>query len=225
MFDENFSWDTRRSPSLESSNAPTTRDTSRSVSPCSPEGPFPPPRFTMSDLAAQLGDSRLRHDSRINYDSCEAYGATDDDAGWRIEPTIEETCTMALLDRSRTYPQKPARPHSPTQRAQRQSNARLLCTSAHQQELAALVLRMVQSQDQCLVAETYAPITIVAQDADEDDSSDGSTLAQSRRSSILPNDRRRLSDMKITGTRVNKSARFGRRERELSKVRVLEKTC
>jgi hypothetical protein len=225
MFDENFSFDASRSPSLDSSNAPSTRDTSRSVSPCSAVGPFPPPpaTFSVADLAAQFADSRIRQDSRVYNDPCEAYAAMDDDAGWVIEPATEVDIAIAPLAKSSTFPQRAPRQHSPSHRIQRQANARLLCTSSHRQEVAALVARMVQTQEQCSVAssESGSPISTIAEDEGYD-SSDGATPVQSRRSSIVPGVRRmesrRPSEAKVNAC-VSKSIRFHRREKSLARVR------
>ncbi|KAK5744368.1 hypothetical protein LTR17_002078 [Elasticomyces elasticus] len=187
MFDENFTFDTAsRSPSLDSSNAPSTRSTSRSVSPCSAIGPSPSPRFSITDLAAQLADQRLRTESRINHDSCEAYAADDDDAGWAVQPSIEaEEVATSYISSSRRSSVRPRSP--PTQRSQRQANARLLCMSSHRQDIAALVASMVNSKEQCFVSsgDSLARIQTISEDDEGyDDSSDSLTPVQSRRSSV-----------------------------------------
>jgi len=228
MFDENFTFDTSRSPSLDSSNAPSTRDTSRSVSPCSPMGTFPQPTYSVTDLAARFADQRIRTGSQICYDSCETY-ANSDDAGWSIEPSIEvEDADIASISRSRTFPQRFTRLHSPSQRQQRQVNARLLCTSAHHRDIAALVSRMVESKEQCSVSppQAIAPTTAVAPEDEGYDSSDGFTAVQSRRSSVAVGSRRvenrRSSDMKTTGACVSKAVRF-RRDPGHSRIRSSDK--
>jgi len=229
MFDENFTFDASRSPSLDSSNAPSTRDTSRSVSPCSTMGPFPLPTYSVTDLAAHFADQRLRTGSQICYDSCEAYANNDDEASWSVEPSIEDADTaIAPVSRSRRSVQRPARPHSPSQRLQRQVNARLLCTSSHHRDIAALVSRMVESKQQCSVSppQAIAPTAEAAQEDEGYDSSDGSTAVQSRRSSVAVNgkrvDHRRSSDMRASGACVSKSVRF-RRDRVHSRVRSSDK--
>ncbi|KAK3653415.1 hypothetical protein LTR56_004619 [Elasticomyces elasticus] len=208
MFDENFTFDTAsRSPSLDSSNAPSTRSTSRSVSPCSAIGPSPSPRFSITDLAAQLADQRLRTESRINHDSCEAYAADDDDAGWAVQPSIEaEEVATSYVSSSRRSSVRPRSP--PTQRSQRQANARLLCMSSHRQDIAALVASMVNSKEQCSVSsgDSLARIQTISEDDEGyDDSSDGLTPVQSRRSSVANfrrMDVRRASDSKGAGACV-----------------------
>ncbi|KAK1059700.1 hypothetical protein LTR74_012431 [Friedmanniomyces endolithicus] len=203
MFDDNFTFDTARSPSLDSSNAPSTRDTSRSVSPCSTVPPFPCSRFSVTDLAAQLADQRLHTASRIRYDDCEAYAANDDDAGWTVMPSIERDAGIAPLRQSSTSTRQPSRPHSPSQRSQRQANARLLFTHSHRQDIAALVVRMVQSKEQCSVSssESLALTSTITEDEGYH-SSDGSTSVHSRRSSVANARRkesRRGSEVKSLG--------------------------
>lgn len=199
---ENFTFDAPRSPSLGSENATSTRETSRSVSPCSPTGPFPPPRFTVTDLAASFANSRLRADSQICYDSCEAYANTDDDAGWEVPgddfPQASRTRTRTLLQRS----------HSPSRRMARQVSTRLLCSTTHAKDIAALVSRMVDSQEQCDVfpsgsSKNTIEVDDEGYDSDEDTESRRSSLAVSK--SRL--NYRRTSDMKSTGTRVCKAVR------------------
>ncbi|TKA39121.1 hypothetical protein B0A54_09718 [Friedmanniomyces endolithicus] len=213
MFDDNFTFDTARSPSLDSSNAPSTRDTSRSVSPCSTVPPFPCSRFSVTDLAAQLADQRIH--------------TNDDDAGWTVMPSIERDAGIAPLRKSSTSTRQPSRPHSPSQRSQRQANARLLFTHSHRQDIAALVARMVQSKEQCSVSssESLALTSTITEDEGYD-SSDGSTSVHSRRSSVANARRkesRRDSDVKSTGGCVSKSIRF-RREKALSRVRTSERS-
>lgn len=226
MFDENFSFDTSRSPSLDSSNSPSTRDTSRSVSPCSSAAPFPPPRLSVTDLAAQFADQRLRKESQVCYDSCQSYANTDDDASWQVEPLRE--VDFRHVSRSQTFPPRSRRSHSPSQRVQRQVNARLLCSSSHHRDIAALVARMVQSSDQCSVNPPPDTITTAALEDDEGyDSSEGLSPVNSRRSSVATSrqrsEYRRSSDMKSTGACVSKSARF-RKDRGHSRIRSSEKS-
>ncbi|TKA26707.1 hypothetical protein B0A54_16995 [Friedmanniomyces endolithicus] len=227
MFDDNFTFDIARSPSLDSSNAPSTGDTSRSVSPCSTVPPFPGSGFSVTDLAAQLADQRIRTDSRIRYDDCEAYAANDDDAGWTVMPSIERDAGIAPLRHSSTSTRQSSRPHSPSQRSQRQANARLLFTHSHRQDIAALVARMVQSKEQCSVSssESLALTTTITEDEGYD-SSDGSTAVHSRRSSVASARRvenRRASDVKSLGACVSKSIRF-RRDKPLSRARTYERS-
>lgn len=218
MFDENFTFDTPRSPSLDSnSNTLSTRDTSRSVSPCSPTGPFPPPRFSVTDLAASFANSRLRHDSQICYDSCESYANMDDDAGWEI-PAAEES-DFPEVSRSRTFPQ---RPHSPSRRLQRQVNTRLLCSMSHAKDIAALVSRC---KDQCNVISSGSVSPSVEED--EGYNSSENTVSQSRRSSMVPAkvrsgmEYRRSSDFKTTGAYVSKATRF-RKDKKHKRIRSAE---
>lgn len=221
MFDENFSFDSPRSPSIDSnSNTLSTRDTSRSVSPCSPTGPFTPPRFSVTDLAASFANSRLRHDSQICYDSCESYANMDDDAGWEI-PAAEEN-DFPEVARSRTFP---SRPHSPSRRMQRQVNTRLLCSMSHAKDIASLVSRMVDCKEQCNVSSGTATSSI---EEDEGYNSSETTLCQSRRSSMAPSkvsrsglEYRRSSDFKTTGAYVSKAMRF-RKDKKHKRIRSAE---
>ncbi|KXL46242.1 hypothetical protein M433DRAFT_144558 [Acidomyces richmondensis BFW] len=223
MFDENFSFDTARSPSLRSTKASSTRDTSRSVSPCSPISPFSaPPGFSVTDLAASFATQRLHGRAQICYDSCEAYAANDDDAGWVIHSSIEEA-EASPLARTRTYPPRPARPHSPSQRLQRQLNSRLLCSTSHHRDISALVAQMVESNEQCSISPPEAMSAPAAVDDEGYDSSDGSysgssltpvqSHSHSRRSSLAASKQRleyrRSSDItKAAGACVTKGARF-----------------
>ncbi|TKA78091.1 hypothetical protein B0A55_03278 [Friedmanniomyces simplex] len=236
MFDDNFTFDTARSSSPDSSNAPSTRDPSRSVSPCSPVGPLPSTtRFSVTDLAAQLADQRLRTDSRIRYDDCAAYAAHDDDAGWNLGalPSIEREAgvdsllptavpSSACARRSSSS----ARPLSPSRRAQRQANARLLFTNSHRRDIAALVSRMVESKEQCSVSSSSSDsLTHTIAEDEGDDSGDDATAAQSRRSSVASGrwgGSRRASDVRSSGGCVSKSVRF-RRDKALSRVRTSER--
>jgi len=204
LFDDNFSFDSPRSPSIGSSSA-ATRDSSRSVSPCSSAIPFPPPRLSITDLATQFADQRLRKESRICYDSCEAYANNDgDEMGWSIPSIDDENC--APLARSRTHPQ---RPHSPSRRTQRQLNTRLLCSKTHRRDIAALVTRMVESSEQCSIS----PTTPVAAHDDEGYSSESEERSMtSRRSSVATiksrPEFRRSSEYKSGGTCVTKNVRL-----------------
>lgn len=204
MFNENFTFDGPRSPSTESSNAPSTRDTSRSVSPCSPTGPFPPPRFSVTDLAAQFDQQRLRHDSQICYQSCESYANTDDDAGWALPSAGEgEELDMPVPSRARTAP---ARSYSPGRRMQRQANTRLLCTASHQDDIASLLSRMIDT-NQCNITSRQSRPSPPASRSEDDEGYD-STECSSRRTSVVNLKYRRASDMHRTGASICKDARF-----------------
>lgn len=198
------------------SNTPlSTRDTSRSVSPCSATACFPEPSFSVTDLAASFANSRLRHDSQICYDACEAYANTDDDdASW----TIPGDDDRPALARSRTFP---SRSYSPSRRTQRQSNARLLCSTSHAKDIAALVSRMVDCKQQCEVVESSARSIEV-----EDEGYDSPDASQSRRSSLavqkMQIEYRRSSDLKAAaGARVRKTVRC-KKERKHVRVRSSE---
>ena len=206
MFNEDFSFDTSRSPSVDSTNTATT-DSSRSVSPCSAAGPYPPPRFSVTDLAAQFAGQRLRKESPICYDSCDAYANNDDDDGWSIPPV--EVNEADQLPRSRLLPQ---RSHSPSRRIQRQLNTRLLCSVSHHRDIATLVARMVESNDQCSTAPLSPTSLVNVPEPDEGySSSDEPMTATSRRSSVATVKRseyRRSSDLKLGGACVSKNIRF-----------------
>jgi len=148
MFDENFCFAPVRSGSLGSTTSSSTEQTSREVSPCSPINALPPPAYTMTDLAACLGRSRLRQDAQICYDSPEAYANMDDDAGWTLDPVPSTESESS--DRPRSRMVTSSQPQS--RRAQRHSNTRLLFSAAHRKDIAALVARMVESEEQCSVA-------------------------------------------------------------------------
>jgi len=218
MFDENFSFASPRSPSLNSSSG-ATRESSRAVSPCSTFGLSPQPRFSVTDLAVQFADQRLRHDSQICYDSCEAYANNDDEADWSI-PSIEED-DINSLSRSKTYPQ---RPHSPSIRSRRQINTRLLCTTSHQRDVAALVARMVESEDQCSITPPEA--TSPLPEDEGYDTSDDTMTDTSRRASLATTksmqEYRRSSDFKSTGACVSKSIRY-RKDRN-RRIRISDKS-
>ena len=220
MFDENFSFDTPRSPSLDSSTTTTTRDSSRAVSPCSTAGPYPPPRYSVTDLAAQFADQRIQKGSQICYDSCDTYANNDNDADWSI-PSIEDT-DLAPLSHARTFPQ---RAHSPSRRAQRQLNTRLLCTASHQRDISSLVANMVDSHDQCLVASPDSFTSTTVDDDEGYNSGNEVTMTTSRRSSVATirsrHDYRRSSDLKANAACVSKSIRF-RKDRHHRRVRSSE---
>lgn len=224
MFDSNFTFDaTPRSPSLDStSNTISTRATSRSVSPCSPTTAFPPPRFSVTDLAASFATSRLRTDAEICYDSCDAYANTDDDAGWAIP--VDEDEEYPEISHSRTLLQ---RSHSPSRRLQRQAQTRMLCNMSHAKDISALVSRMVDDKDQCTIRSgSVSPTT----EDDEGYTSSGDPLAasESRRSSMattkarLEHSYRRSSDMKTMGAYVSKATRF-RKDKKHKRVRSAER--
>lgn len=226
MFDENFSFAASRSPSLgANSNSSSTRETSRSVSPCSPTAAFPPPRLSVTDLATSFASSRLRPDAQICYDSCEAYAnTTDDDAEWTIPADDSDDCS-ASMSRTRTCP---SRPHSPSRRMQRQVHTRMLCSTTHASDIAALVSRMVDCKDQCTIV---SPTEAASPTTDEDEGylscGDPRTSAhsQSRRPSCTMLKTRlayrRSSDMKGTGACVSKAVRL-RTQRNHKRIRSAE---
>lgn len=224
MFDENFSFDTPRSPSIGSSST-ATRDTSRSVSPCSAASPFPPPRFSVTDLAAQFADQRIHKQSRICYDSCESYANLDNDEDWSI-PSAEND-DYSTLSRSRTFPQ---RAHSPSRRTQRQVNSRMLCNVSHHRDIAALVARMVDSKEQCSVSRSDSFVPVAA-DEDEDEGynsfEDSEMAGTSRRSSLAAlatrHDVRRASNTSRTGACVSKAIRL-RKDNHHKRIRSSEKS-
>jgi hypothetical protein len=211
MFDENFTFDSPRSPSIGSSTT-MTRDSSRSVSPCSAASPFPPPRMSVTDLAAQFAGQRLRREATICYDSCEAYANNDgDEDGWAIPP-IDSSDS---LSRSRTFPQ---RSQSPSRRMQRQLNTRLLCNTSHHRDIAALVSRMVESNDQCSIT---PPGSTTPAHEDEGYSSENeeamSGMSTSRRSSLALTKSRtdycRGSDRRGSRASVSKDVRFRKNDK------------
>ena len=222
MFDENFSFDSPRSPSINSSTA-ATRDSSRSVSPCSAAGPYPPARFSVTDLAVQFADQRIRREAPICYDSCDAYANNDNDADWSI-PSIDDE-EYDQLSRSRTFPQ---RPHSPSRRVQRQLNTRLLCTTSHHRDIAALVARMVNSKEQCSITppESMTPTEIENEDEGYDSGED--TMASTpRRQSVASTKSKsgykRSSDLKNGGACVSKNIRL-RKDRHHRRNRTSDTT-
>ena len=222
MFNENFSFDSPRSPSLDSNTTTTTQQSSRSVSPCSAAGPFPSPRFSVTDLATQFAGQRLRKESTICYDSCESYANNDDDAGWSIPPIDDDNC-YSTLSRSRTFPQ---RPHSPSRRVQRQLHTRLLCTPSHHRDISALVSRMVDAKEQCSITPPGSTTPVDDHEDEGYSSSDEPGLSSaSRRSSVATvksrQSYRRSSDMKSTGACVSKNVRF-RRDRDPKRVQRAE---
>ena len=222
MFDENFTFDAPRSPSIGSTTT-ATRASSRSVSPCTNSSPFPRPRFSVTDLAAQFADQRLRKESAICYDSCEAYANNDDDADWSI-PSVNDDEAFNQLQRARTFP---TRPHSPSRRTQRQLNSRLLCSTSHHRDIASLVAKMVKTQDQCSITPPGSTTPTRAEHEDEGYNSGSDVemqLPTSRRSSaatIRSRLDRRGSDMRSSGACVNKSIRF-RKDRNHIRIRSAE---
>lgn len=223
MFNENFSFDSPRSPSIESSSA-ATRESSRSVSPCSNSSPFPPPRFSVTDLAAQFADQRIHKRSAICYDNCDSYANNDDEAGWTI-PSVEEDEEFNQLQRSRTFP---VRPHSPSRRTQRQLNTRLLCSTSHHRDIITLVARMVNTNDQCSITPpgSTTPTRVDEEDEGYNTGSDVEMgLPMSRRSSTVTVrsrvDSRGGSHMRSTGACVSKSIRF-RKDRNHRRIRSAE---
>ena len=180
MFDDNFSFTFSRSPSWASSNESSTREPSRSVSPCSPISAFPPPlpRYSVTDLAADLDRQRIRPEARIHYQPCDSYAnTTDDDSAWDVPPlcsdseadstysgSVTATSYATGVSRARVTP---TRSYSPTRRVQRQSGTRLLCSSQnHAKDIAALVSRMVSSSEQCSVV---APPDVLPSNEEADD--------------------------------------------------------
>ncbi len=206
MFDENFSFEPLRSPSLDSLTATASRDSSRSISPCTSTGAFPTPHFTVTDLAAQFASQRIQRQSQICYDSCQTYSNGDDDEGWVI-PALDE-CEGDQLQRAQTFPQ---RSQSPSRRAQRQVNTRLLCSTSHRRDIAALVERMVDEEEQCSIT----PAESLTPPPEEDEgynSSDEPMTETSRRSSVATMQSRfeirRASDLRISSASVNKRVRL-----------------
>ena len=215
MFDENFSFDSPRSPSIGSSTA-ATRESSRSVSPCSAAPAFPPPRMSVTDLAAQFAGQRLRREATICYDSCEAYANNDgDENGWTIPP-LQDNIDYQPLSRSRTFPQ---RPQSPSRRMQRQANARLLCSATHHRDIAALVSRMVESQDQCSITPPGSSTPTHDDEGYSSDSEEAITgMSSSRRTSLAPiksrTDYSRSSDRRASRVSVGKDIRFRKNDKQ-----------
>ena len=211
MFDENFTFGAPHSPSIGSS-ASATRDSSRSVSPCTQSVPFPPPRFSVTDLAAQFADQRIRKEASIYYDNCEAYANNDDDADWSI-PSIDDDQEFNRLSRARTFP---IRSQSPSRRTQRQLATRLLCTTSHHRDIATLVARMVNAKDQCSITPPGSTTpTRIAEDEDEGYNTGSDVemaIPTSRRSSVATvksrAESRRNSDLRNGGACVNKSIRL-----------------
>ena len=231
MFDDNFSFGFSRSPSMASSNASSTREPSRSVSPCSPLSAFPPPpeRSSVTDLAADLDRQRIRPEARIHYQSCDSYAnTTDDDSAWDLPPLCSDSeadstysgsitatsCTMGV-SRGRIAP---TRSYSPTRRVQRQSGTRLLCSSQnHAKDIAALVSRMVSSSEQCSVISP--PDAMPSQEEADDEgynSSNGGDelVSSSRRSTISRRDMDyRRARKSVGAAAIAKDIRFRAKEK------------
>ena len=234
MFDENFSFSGfQRSPSWTSTNSSSTREPSRSVSPCSPLSAFPPPQgYSVTDLAADLDRQRIRPEARIHYQPCDSYAnTTDDDSAWDIPPISSDseadstysgsisamTCT-ASLGRGRAAP---ARSYSPNRRNQRQTATRLLCASQHHaKDIAALVSRMVASSEQCTVVPP--PDSIPTQDEADDEGYNSANAGDelvtlSHRSTVSRRDidcRRAFDSRKIPGAAaIAKDIRFRGKDR------------
>lgn len=219
MFDGDFSFNPARSPSLDSNNTvSTTRETSRSVSPCSTPGPYPPATFSLTDLASCFANSKfIRREAQICYDPCDSYASLDDDAGWEI-PLEDVACTPPT--RATTPQQK--RHQS---RSQRQVSARLLCSTAHHKDIASLVASMVESKEQCSVA---MPAQIHGAECEEeacDEGYDSCDDAKSRRPSLAMVrsrlDYRGSSDLKSTGACVSKTVRL-RKKTQQKRIRSSE---
>lgn len=215
---EDFTFDAARSSSVDSNNTTsTTRDTSRSVSPCSPTGPIPQPTYTMTDLAACFAKSKMiRREAQICYDECDSYANLDDDADWQI-PTEDVAYTPAIRSR-------PSQQRSQS-RSQRQVSARLLCSTSHHKDIASLVSRMVESGDQCSV--TLSTESSCGSPVDEgltcDEGYDSSDAMSRRLSLAVPKTRldyRRSSDFKTKGACVSKAVRF--RNKQQKRIRSSE---
>lgn len=191
-----FSFDTPRSPSIDSNDTTTT---SRSVSPCSPTTPYPTPQYSVTDLSADFGRQRLRQDSQIYSQPCEAYANLDDDAGWSLE--AEDPATPHFASRVHSGSAVSSR-----RRTERQASARLLCSTSHHRDIAALVSRMVGSQEQCFLSSstsiTHSPVEM------DDDCAYLPTRTKTPVSTSRPKALRRSSDLKKTGTSISKDARL-----------------
>jgi hypothetical protein len=234
MFSPTFTFDAPRSPSLDSTNTTSTRDTSRSVSPCSPTSAFPPPRYSVTDLAAQMDKQRLRSEAQICHQPCSAYANTDDDAVWALPPLSgDEAMPTAVLRRVRTAPVT-GRSTSPTsRRLQRQTNSRLLCSATHHKDIASLLERMVNTSEQCSVAPptslavpTHPTEDDEGYDSAEDEREPSSVAA--RKVSVVVLRRgaefRRASDFRKTGASISKDVRFRNREKSHLRQRSGDKT-
>lgn len=235
MFDSNFTFS--RSPSWASSSDPSsTREPSRSVSPCSPMSAFPQPQqaynYSVTDLAADLDRQRIRPDARIRYQPCDSYAnTTDDDSAWDIPP-ISPSCEdsegdstySGSVSKSLGMTRTATRSYSPShRRAERQNTTRLLCASQHHaKDIAALVSRMVSSSDQCSVVappESLPRHNPSDEEADDEGynsacapDSDSSCVTSSRRATISKRDdyRPRRS---AGAAAIAKDIRFRGRER------------
>lgn len=224
MFSRNFSFEAprfpERSPTYSDSNSITTRDTSRSVSPCSTSASSSTSysiksnsrqdhNASVTDITSQFASHRLRREALIAYEPCDSYAnLDDDDAAWRPEGADEGWfCTR---ERSRTSIVQ--RPHSPSRRTQRQVNTRLLCSGNHRAEIARLVERMVERGDQCEIAPpTSITHPVLAAEEDEGYDSDDASGLRSRSSSGHTS-RPRSWEYKgsMTHARVSKSIRSRR---------------
>ena len=221
---ENFSFDSPRSPALsDGSNAASTSNTSRSVSPCSTT--YPPPRYSITDLSAQFDQQRIRQDSQICYQSCDSYANSEDDAGWSLDASSDEG-SFPPVSRSRTFPM---RAHSPSRRSARQVNTRLLCSASHHNDIAALVARMVQSGEQCSVTPPQSLSRPSSRDQEDEgyDSSEEPLASTSRRSSVATlrrgMDYRRASELRTTGACVSKATRL-QKDKKHKRLRSGEKS-
>jgi hypothetical protein len=128
----------------------------------------------MTDLASCLGRSRLRADAQICYDACDAYaGNPDDDAGWQLDPPPTSSSSYGSSSSRPTSSSAP-RPsaRSSNHRARRQSNSRLLCSTSHHRDIAALVARMVDCQEQCSIAAPGPASAALRHDDGGDDDDD-----------------------------------------------------
>ncbi|GAB7364726.1 hypothetical protein MBLNU230_g5525t1 [Neophaeotheca triangularis] len=220
MFSQDFTFEAiRSSPSTTSYNDsnPTLRYASRSVSPCSTATSSSTSSTTqssrksqqdisVSDITSQFASHRLRREALIAYEPCDSYAnLDDDDSAWRPEGADDDW--FCARQRSRTSIAQ--RPHSPSRRAQRQVNTRLLCSGGHHAEIARLVEEMVERGEQCEVAQR--PSLSPAEEDEGYDSDDGQR-ARSRASSGLSQSRPRSWDLaggreSLSHARVSKSVR------------------
>nr|POE79659.1 hypothetical protein CFP56_07724 [Quercus suber] len=174
----------------------------------------------------------------ICYDPCDAYAnLDDDDAGWLVADSPTSDYHSASIRAGLA-------PRSAPHRSLRQSNARLLCSTAHRHDIAALVARMVHSQDQCAVAHTELHPSELALAADDEgydssemdassspssssSSSASPSFSSSRRPSMALHRRagleyRRSSDLRCGAPCVSKMTRF-RKDRNHVRRRTADK--
>lgn len=211
LFDTNFSFSAPSSPSSTDDSTTCTRSSSRAVSPCSTAPAYPPPRFSMTDLSAHFASQNLRTpNAQMAYESCDAYANLDgDEEGWAI-PSAEDDEDDATVDALRRV-----RSYSPGRRERRQQTARLLCTTNHRGEIAALVARMVARGEQCAVSSS--PTTGCQEDegygSDNDEMMSGTSAGSSRRPSLIPSRSRLDSKGGAACVKKNVRVRKGTKER------------